>query len=619
MLITNNLLLDTMKKLIKNIIFCLFAALAFSCNEEMERLLTNDYPESGTEYTTGHVLMVVIDGASGIAVNEAYNTRKAPVIRSMTDKSMFTFYGLADSKEGVSKDRGWANLLTGTTKNGLDVTQDIGELETPSFLQRLKEADENLKVSFYSSDTSFFGAFGAVADTKKKTSTDSETTDALIAEINGETISDIVVAQFGGVQQAGEQYGFWKNETTPTTEVIDAIYDVDVLIGKMMKALETRPLYVQENWLVVITSSYGGVYEGDITPASLYDDPRLNSFMMLYNSRFASKLLQKPSSDELQYKFYSPYFVGPGQKATTNAVMTDNTDFFNMGKRWSSDPAEEVDKSGYTIQFKMFDAHGDPWGNRNIISKRNQKAGAGWQLMFSGNTQVEFAADFVDGSVLRLPSTRRDKLWHSYTLVIKEIDDTQKGDSILFYLDGVYQTGRKIDGSKDVSTDMPLAIGHTFAPDRPSQANLYVNDLQFYNVALPADIIAEYHCTTKLDLLGDSYPYWDNLVAYYPNDREDDIGLSYLEDYSKYTSKDKRLYFNKPVGTFSPTDDVVTRKQESIVTPQVCPLIDDSYYKTVLNTVDLPYQIFQWFGESINSSWNFDGEGWALEYVFFNN
>lgn len=44
-----------------------------------------------------------------------------------------------------------------------------------------------------------------------------------------------------------------------------------------------------------------------------------------------------------------------------------------MGKRWSSNPDEEVDKSGYTIQFKMFDKHGDPWGNRNIISKRYQK------------------------------------------------------------------------------------------------------------------------------------------------------------------------------------------------------------------------------------------------------
>ena len=66
-----------MEKLIKNIMLCLFAVFAFSCNEDMERLLTDDYPESGTEYTTGHVLMVVIVGASAIAVKEAYNTRKA--------------------------------------------------------------------------------------------------------------------------------------------------------------------------------------------------------------------------------------------------------------------------------------------------------------------------------------------------------------------------------------------------------------------------------------------------------------------------------------------------------------------------------------------------------------
>ena len=86
------------------------------------------------------------------------------------------------------------------------------------------------------------------------TSADSETADALIAEINGETISDIVVAQFGGVQQTGEQHGFWSNETTPTSEVIDAIYNVDAFIGKIMKALEARPR-TSGNWLVVITSS----------------------------------------------------------------------------------------------------------------------------------------------------------------------------------------------------------------------------------------------------------------------------------------------------------------------------------------------------------------------------
>lgn len=63
-----------MGKLIKNIILCLFAIFILSYNEGMERFLTDDYPESSTEYITGHVLVVVTDGVSGIAVNGVYNT-----------------------------------------------------------------------------------------------------------------------------------------------------------------------------------------------------------------------------------------------------------------------------------------------------------------------------------------------------------------------------------------------------------------------------------------------------------------------------------------------------------------------------------------------------------------
>lgn len=59
-------------------------------------------------------------------------------------------------------------MLTGTTKNGLDVNQGIDELETPSFLQRLKEADENLKVSFYSSDTEFSELSGVLPILKER-------------------------------------------------------------------------------------------------------------------------------------------------------------------------------------------------------------------------------------------------------------------------------------------------------------------------------------------------------------------------------------------------------------------------------------------------------------------
>jgi hypothetical protein len=600
--------------------FCLSALFLSSCNEPKERLLQDSYPESGTGYETGHVLLVIIDGASGTAVNEAYNSRKAPNIRSMTDNSMFTFDGLAETNEQMNKERGWANLMTGVTTHDVGDAKGIDELQTPSFLKRLKESDADLKVSLYASDSRFFDAFGSDADVKKQTASDRETTDALLAETGEQTAkpSDVIVVQLGGVEKAGVENGFWKTQTVPTDEVIDAVYEVDALIGEMKKTLEARPNYGSENWIVVVTSGYGGNYNGSYETESLYDEPGLNTFSMIYNSRFSPSLLRKPSSSELQYKFCSPYFVGPGQRATTNAVMINNTKFFNMDKRWSSNTDDEVDTGGYTIHFRMIDLHNDPWGNRNILSKRYGTSGPGWQIRYSSNTIFEFYANNRSGNAWISRSTRRDGLWHSYTVVIKEVNNTQTGDSIILYLDGVRDAGCLTDGSKDMWTDAPLTIGHTYSPDRPSQANVIINDLQFYNIALPADFIAANHCKTQLDDLGEDYEYWNELVGYYPNDREDDRELPYLNDYSKYTSEDKRLYFNKPVGTFSPSDDVVTYMQRGVISENVCPLIDDSFYEAVFNTVDLPYQVFQWLGKPVDFSWGFEGKGWSLNYTSLN-
>lgn len=123
-----------------------------SCDNSLERLTTNEYPKSGNQAQTGHVLCVVIDGASGKAVNEAYTTQKAPHIRSMRDNAVITFEGLADSRHKAlpvfTNERGWANMMTGVTTHGIGLDEEstgevkpIEELETPSFLSRIKQLD----------------------------------------------------------------------------------------------------------------------------------------------------------------------------------------------------------------------------------------------------------------------------------------------------------------------------------------------------------------------------------------------------------------------------------------------------------------------------------------------
>lgn len=43
-----------------------------SCDESMDRLLKDDYSDNSAQAQTGHILCIVMDGASGKAVNTAY-------------------------------------------------------------------------------------------------------------------------------------------------------------------------------------------------------------------------------------------------------------------------------------------------------------------------------------------------------------------------------------------------------------------------------------------------------------------------------------------------------------------------------------------------------------------
>ncbi|MNV70023.1 hypothetical protein D3C71_1629610 [compost metagenome] len=46
----------------------------------------------------------------------------------------------------------------------------------------------------------------------------------------------------------------------------------------------------------------------------------------------------------------------------------------------------------------------------------------------------------------------------------------------------------------------------------------------------------------------------------------------------------------------------------------LCPEINDSYFKSVPNNVDIPFELYQWLGISIPLSWSLDGRAWNPIY-----
>ncbi|MDR3244842.1 MAG: hypothetical protein LBT50_00235 [Prevotellaceae bacterium] len=641
-----------MKTFLNNILQCVGLLLcqatlflAVSCNEDV---LQHDrqYGASGTDYESGRVLMIVVDGASGQAVRTAVNSRNAQTIRSMMDYSVYTFDGLADSKtenDSLTLERGWANLMTGRTTHDVGIGDlTVEEMTLPSFISLAKQANPLLKTSLYASTGAFYNAFRNGVDKHSfNESDDVAVKNALVAELSANLPSDLVIAQLGTVQRSGVEEGFFEMgvEPVPTQNVIAAIRTVDTYISEIVQTLHARKNFDKENWLVVITSSYGGKYPNALNATAFYDYPDRNTFTMMYNPRFVSGLLQRPSDDELKYAYSTPVFVG--RNATLgmyNAMMEDPT-FFDMDRRQvASAPAyANLDSTEYTISFKMKDNRVNSSNNHSILSKRSGTSGNGWDIRFDGNYVRWDANNFRDGSYgsnvggrsMRTASQTRRTGWHAYTFVWAErlpaADNNtarQCSDSAFIYVDGVLEDRKQMKGDQTMTIlTIPVTIGNNNTTNSTNDnTEIMITDIQFYNVALPPQFIASNQCKTRLDDLGENYEYWDNLLAYYPNDREEDQYLPYIKDYSKYSSDSKRLWFNRQHGSFIPPTTGITHwLLNKELAASICPTPDGSYYQAVFNTVDIVHQTMQWLGINIRTEWGLEGIGWPIKYDYMNN
>jgi hypothetical protein len=579
-----------------------------SCNEKFDNVLTEDYGESGTDYQQGKVLLIMVDGAAGKAVQQAVNTAQAPRIRTLIDNSMYTFEGLADSRVNlphITNDRGWANLLTGITTHGVgNTTDELEDLTAPTFLSLLKSSSKNVTSSLFSPNESIVTVLDKDVDDKNLLANDQAVTSKVVDQITNTSgdISDILIAQLEGVQKSGNVEGFYDEAGAFKSNIITAIHKVDSQIGTMVDALKARPNFAKENWLVIITSNYGGVYTGDRAEGTFYDNPERNTFTLLYSPRLESNLLQ-PNAGEIKYNYFSPWYSGIG--ATDRAVVRDGS-LFNMGAR-------STDTKSYTIQFMIYDTWPNSGDGHTILSKRPRlNNGPGWNIRMGvggGNVMVSFEGSSGWGGD-DWYQIRKNNPWRVYTYVYKECGDI---DSLISYRDGIEWRKERI-WNDEMTTDAPLTIGKIEGSNVGNQGHFFVNNVQFYDVALPPDYLAANYCKTGLDKIN-GFEYWDNLIGYWPNDREEDYGGGILPDYSKYGS----VYNGENAGR---SDMVLTNpvwETGNMLDPNVCPNPHAAFFREVFNTVDVSFQIMAWLGVSVDRQWELEGMGWPLRYRVMTN
>ena len=586
------------------------SGLLSSCNDDAENILVDQYPDQETPSLTARkVMWIIMDGANGSAVNYARNNQYAPYLRKMADNAVYTFNGLADksASDVVTKELGWANLMTGVTNHGVSGTSDLSALAVPSIIERIETATPEISTLLMGADASFVDAFGKVAD-EKTVAADKELYNITAEKLTGDNVPDFIALEFSGIREAGIEHGFkTEDRLRPTSEVIEAISRIDSYIGHLKKQLDTRSKDNNENWLVIVTSSFGGM--ADNNGENVYDMADRNTFGMIYNINLNSKLMLPPGDDQLKYNYYLPVFNdlkdGPYGEVIDKSL-------FNI--EFTKDALEQ--NSSYTIQFFYKQVVKWKESQHTLVSKslrRDPQAGEGWSInngWFRPQPVCGGRTYWAESSGIKL----NDQEWHVNTIVF---DGANALCSV--YIDGVLANNEGKPATMDrdiVAVDVPLRIGRLESSSGREGGNYLITNLQFYNVALPEDYIIKNHKLVNLDDRADNIPYWDNLIGYWPLDRESDFHKDITPDYSQYGS-----FYN---GVNAGRSDIkLNRVTEwlsgSELSENIQPLPSSSYYQAVFNNVDFIMQSLQWLNIGVDLKWGLEGIAHALPYKNMEN
>lgn len=542
-----------------------------SCNEDFPNLLQDEYESQKLGKSLNKVLVVVVDGLRGNALTEI-----DPVnLRKISRNSLYSNTALGDFNNTVfTKEMGLANIFTGVTSLKHKVANDLRTVNTseyPTFFDNLKEADSDFQSKAYTTSAILKeNLFKGVTDAQVLT-TDNEVLSKTKEALMEEEVQ-MVVANFSDIEKVGKANSFESDDI----DYRQAILKFDAQMSELITALESRENYKQENWLVIITSSVGGVIEevpnGDET---VFADNLRNIFTYFYSPRFTRKYQPKPSTNSIP-------FTGSGLLLAYGTSGDNSTSARLLDASKANFPSGQ----NFTITF-FFKQSGTSDHNYPAILMKRQSEGTGngYQFLMAGGT-MEFGANGI-GKIKS--ASIKDGKWHAITLSVNRTLNTAK-----IYTDGVFSSQTSA-GTGNLTNEYPMILGKAWGSN---SGNFVVCNLQIYNIAMTDEEVRDY---ARLGLVKeDNSPFYNNLIGYWP--AYNDVNTKIVTD---VTEKSGNLtVFGE--ASWSSFDEYV---------PYFRPDVNESTFKLVPNQVDIPFFIYQWYGVLPKSEWKLDGQALTPPYA----
>ena len=227
-------------------------------------------PEGKTEKK---VLVLGWDGCRADAMALLDGTSVVERLLADGGKAYIAYCGGANYPEKITQATstapGWCTMLTGQwgslhgiTGNGIEKTNDTLSLFTTAIENNYIDSS-----AFYFSWDGHLTTYGneialcnerGYNTTWKYNEDDNGTTDSALADLQQADCSDFIFTIFEYCDRNGHEYGYWNLNPMYQQAFADSNEQGNLLVD----AVQSRPTYESEDWLILITSDHGGYVRG---------------------------------------------------------------------------------------------------------------------------------------------------------------------------------------------------------------------------------------------------------------------------------------------------------------------------------------------------------------------
>lgn len=458
---------------------------------------------------------------------------------------------------GVWSDK---HLVTGNNFSGNNYAQ------YPSFFQRIESHDSSLNtVSICHWSPINNSIVGNDADVT--TNVTSDLSVALEAAFHLENNDPhAMFLHFDEIDGAGHSNGF----AADVPDYVAKIEEVDEHIGTVIKALELRPNYAQEDWIILITSDHGGINFSH--GGNTFEEE--NVMFIASGNSIDQQVVYKDSTFTIDDPFNC---LGD----TTELAFDGNDDYVSIPNVPLFDFGSSQD---FTVECRVRTSEA---ADVSIVGNKDWDSGfnKGFVFSFKLPSGPEWKINIGDGSNrvdINTGGSIADGEWH--TLSVSFDRDGQ----MRMYEDGIFLTQSSISNIGDITNGEDLMFGADI--DLGYDYDGSIAEVRVWDEVLTDQEIQDYAC----DTINSNHPSYANLIGYWKMNEGN--GTSVVDK----TSNGNDGQINN-ASWYTP-DSIWTYDYSN--TPRIADLSI-----TALGHLCIP----------IDPNWNLDGTSWIGDCTYDNN